>query len=539
MLFSRRALLTLALIVVTVAAVRRAEVGLLAQQQLTAGQNVNMVGGPAALHPGPPLSIEGDPYLQRQNEPSMACSSRSAITCLAGANDYRLVSVPGTQADQVTGDAWLGVFWSHDDGQTWRSTALPGFPQDTSAAGLASPIKGFPATADPTVRAGTNGLFYDSGIAFNPAASSGGPGKSGVMFVSLFIDDNNSQDITAPPRYIRTVTTDNGTSGQFLDKPWIAADIPRSGAGTLHNSGEQRRARPDRAGRQRLRRLQRVHGQRQQRQLQADVYEIDELRRDVEQPDSSGRVHDVSQSATISINPVNGNILVAWRSFGTPNNSAPGQVLAAQSTNFGSSFGKPVQVANLGLQNASTAFDLSTLPDPSVPNGTMMRMFRTNGYPAMCTDTTGLARIAWAQRGIGPQGDARILVSSSNDGRRWSAPAPIDNQPGRGHQLMPAMACSANTATVLWYDQRDDNAQSLFGPAIFGPVIADPIPPPPAHTIDVRAAQTETNGQFGASIKVSRYNYAFSTADQKLVQLEFNPVNWPLFSGGQLPFLGD
>jgi hypothetical protein len=104
---------------------------------------------------------------------------------------------------------------------------------------------------------------------------------------------------------------------------------------------------------------------------------------------------------------------------------------------------------------------------------------------------------------------------------------------------MPAMACSASTATVLWYDQRDDNAQSLFGPAIFGPIIADPIPPPPAHTIDVRAAQTETNGQFGASIKVSRYNYAFSTADQKLVQLEFNPVNWPLFSGGQLPFLGD
>ena len=89
----------------------------------------------------------------------------------------------------------------------------------------------------------------------------------------------------------------------------------------------------------------------------------------------------------------------------------------------------PVEVASLGLQSASTAFDLSTLPDPSVPNGTMMRMFRTNGYPAMCTDTTGLTRIAWAQRGIGPQGDARILMSSSSDGRRWSAPAPVDNQP--------------------------------------------------------------------------------------------------------------
>ena len=211
---------------------RRAEVALLAQQQLTAGQNVNMVGGPAALHQGPPLSIEGDPYLQRQNEPSMACSSRSAITCLAGANDYRLVNVPGTQADQVTGDAWLGVFWSHDDGQTWRSTALVGFPQDTSPAGLASPIHGFPATADPTVRAGTNGLLYYSGIAFNPAASSGGPGKSGVMFVSLFIDDNNSQDVTAPPRYIRrsSPTTARAASS------WTSRGSPRTsraaGAGT-------------------------------------------------------------------------------------------------------------------------------------------------------------------------------------------------------------------------------------------------------------------------------------------------------------------
>jgi hypothetical protein len=31
---------------------------------------------------------------------------------------------------------------------------------------------------------------------------------------------------------VRTVVVDNGNSGQFLDKPWIATDIPRAGAGT-------------------------------------------------------------------------------------------------------------------------------------------------------------------------------------------------------------------------------------------------------------------------------------------------------------------
>jgi hypothetical protein len=103
---------------------------------------------------------------------------------------------------------------------------------------------------------------------------------------------------------------------------------------------------------------------------------------------------------------------------------------------------------------------------------------------------------------------------------------------------MPAMACSADTATVLWYDARDDNAQTLIGPSAFGSIIADPIPPPPAHTIDVRAAQTESNGQFGASIKVSRYNYAFSTADQKLVQLD-SIRSTGRCSRRPAPFLGD
>lgn len=138
-----------------------------AAQQLSVGTNVNMVGGPASLSLGPPLGIQGDPYLQRQNEPSMACSSRNPVNCLAAANDYRLVGTPGVQDGKVTGDAWIGLFWSHDEGQSWRSTLLPGFPQDTTPAGRAFPFRGRDAAADPVVRAGTNGLFYLSGIAFN------------------------------------------------------------------------------------------------------------------------------------------------------------------------------------------------------------------------------------------------------------------------------------------------------------------------------------------------------------------------------------
>src|SRR5215475_8010766 len=106
-------------------------------QAPVAGQNVNMVSG--TQWPG------GDPFLQRQNEPSLAVSSRNALHLLAGANDYRTVDLPvsDTVPGSLAGDAWLGLFKSTDGAQSWQSTLLPGYPQDTSPEGMASPLKAF------------------------------------------------------------------------------------------------------------------------------------------------------------------------------------------------------------------------------------------------------------------------------------------------------------------------------------------------------------------------------------------------------------
>jgi len=265
--------------------------------QIIPGTNVNMVAGGSWP--------QGDPFLQRQNEPTVAVSSRNVLHLVAGSNDYRTVDLPGLPADKPTGDSWLGVFKSFDGGQTWRSTLLPGYPQDASSTGVSSPLKGLDAAADPVVRAGANGLVFYSGIAFQRAAAvsaaavSAGmgdrpapraasqrwlrrlftwflpeadrrereqedrreraakgkrtsddrdhqrrlrgssedddetagtiSGTASAVFVSTFVDLNNVES-GDPIAYVRTALVDHDPGLRFLDKQWMAVDVPRSGA---------------------------------------------------------------------------------------------------------------------------------------------------------------------------------------------------------------------------------------------------------------------------------------------------------------------
>lgn len=184
---------------------------------LISGQNINMVSGTEWPN--------GDPFLQRQNEPSIAVGTRNPFNLLAGSNDYRSVDLPGLPDGKTIGDSWVSIYRSNDGGGRWTSTLLPGYPQDNSPEGLASPIKGFDASADPVVRSGTHGLFYYSGIAFTRDEN-----PESAAFVSTYMDLNNDERASSIG-YVRTTLYDENRDGAyFIDKPWIAVDKPRLGA---------------------------------------------------------------------------------------------------------------------------------------------------------------------------------------------------------------------------------------------------------------------------------------------------------------------
>src|ERR1022692_2782479 len=397
------------------------------------GTNVNMVTG--TQWPG------GDPFLQRQNEPSMAISSRNPLHIVAGDNDYRSVDLPFVSGEGApTGDAWLGWFTSLDGGQTWSSILVPGYPQDTSRQGLLSPIHGLGAGADPTVRAGTNGMFFYSGLAFNRQA-----GGSNKVFVATYTDDNNLEGSNSI-RYLWTTTVDTGTSNLFEDKPSIAVDIPRSWSGLcvipafpLQNTQIFRAGTVYAAWTQ-------FTGPETNDVASIMFSESIDCGLTWTRPQQISGTAKTNQGASLAIDPNTGALYIAWRVFASTNPTQADAIMYVASFNGGSTFTKPAVVADIN------AFDQGDTPSS----------FRTNDYPTTSVDDASHVYVAWAQRDVGNAatllangGDARIVVQTGTPTSNpksiplaWSAPLAVDSYLGRGHQIMPGMAFTAGGRQV-------------------------------------------------------------------------------------------
>ncbi|HEY8131519.1 MAG TPA: hypothetical protein VII12_06470 [Thermoanaerobaculia bacterium] len=495
-------------------------------------QNINMVSGT-----GWPF---GDPFLRQQNEPSMAVAKgRNPLHLLAAANDYRSVDIPfnapARPDDEDTGDAWIGIFKSKDGGNTWWSTLLDGYPQ---LANSTSPLKGFQAAADPVVRAGNNGMFYVGGIVLNRGAN-----PLGGVFVARFIDSNRTE-VGDPIEYVDTQLVDKGTSGQFIDKPWLfVSPLPNAGQCTVNG--------------------QTFPAQNIYLAYSVFVGNDNNIRTKIMfaksancgatwDPIKLSETYSINQGATLAFDSTSGAIYAIWRRF--HGGSDLDSIIMAKSTNGGSTFTKGTVVTNI------TPFE----------QGTTTAAVRTNAYPTAVVDDSGRLHIAWSQRDA--NGFGRImLITSTDGGTSWSAPRQVDNSSASGHQFMPAMTFASGKLTLAWYDLRQDHTigtytKSMLYPGfydesrtlvgnlalgqpqvVFWNYLADVSPTAMSpklvrrHTLDVQVAEGDPAAPMMAftTVRVSRYKFGSAPPHTTIQDLQINPPNLPMFRQGTVPFIGD
>ena len=483
------------------------------------GQNVNMVTG--KTFPG------GDPYLQKQNEPSGAVSTVNPCRLLAGANDYRAVNLPGLPADKEIGDAWVGWYTSINCGQTWYSTLVPGYLQDNSPAGLASPVHGLTTAGDPTVRAGIGGFFGYSFQAFNRGSN------VGKLALARFLDRNTTEAITKPEKaitYVDTKIWDTGSAGQFIDKPYMTIT---QGTGTCTLLGKVVPAST-------VHMAWTVFVGNSDQVIRTKVYYARSSNCGATldgPPTKLSEGYAVTQSANISVAP-NGAIYVVWRQFATTKGDI-NQILVAKSVDGGKSFTKG-----------------TPLPIPSFQpfdEITTSKTFRTNAFPSTVVDQFGRLYVALAVRGFAQDPvQARVVVMSTLDGVTWTMPQAIENgaSASPGHQIMPAFTSVAGKANVVWLDFRDDVSGH------FDARIKEIYPI--RHTMDVRGAQAtfQQSGNLNWTTygilqdidplpkapRISKYligDYEDPTGNSKFKQLQYNRALLKLYGGGTKPFIGD
>lgn len=527
------------------------------------GQNVNMVSGTNWPN--------GDPFLQRQNEPSIAVSTRNSMHILGGANDYRTVDLEfSLSGGAETGDAWLGLFKSFDGGLSWQSTLLPGCQESVSQCKDNGALGGnFQAASDPVVRAGTNGMFYYAGLAFDRAPSTTTASAVSSVFVARYDDLNNNEN-SDTITYLDTHIVAAGNSAQFLDKPSLAVDIPRSGASTCSfvanepgmgsNGGSLSVPQSFPAGNVYLAYTDFLQGTKANSTPTHLMFtRSTDCGVTWSVPVQLNTGTTTSQGSAIAVNALNGNVYVTWRQFAS--NGLPNAIMAAVSTNAGRSFSAPVQISSF------QPFD----------QGTTGTSFRTNAYPSITTDMFGFVYVAFSARGLSSSGDARIVVAGSIDGKNWTPSIVVDNPSqnartdpsGRGHQIMPAITFAQGRLTLLYYDLRLDHYAGFYSPnsssstgytetlepegelappspmpsEIFTPFIDDYGLTVRRHTLDLRVLEL---GLFptvviGPSVLISQYEYGCCVNPllPDIEQIKFNVPNLPLFDSGQEPFLGD
>jgi len=461
--------------------------------------NGNVDGGLANVTPSK------DAQNRQSNEPTVAISPvASPVTGAVGdiiaaaSNDYRMAP--------HFGDSWIPVYLSFDGGATWFgapafpdgfNTFVPGFPTDTSAEGVSSPLKNLDGAGDPVVRFDAEGKLYVAGIAFNRNFDQPDKPVDNVVFVARYDFTPGAQATAsttttagAPPHFTYAGTTvvargavgfavpnqPFGFAGKFVDKEWMEVDAnsPNDStcAGNVYVSHTSFKGV---AGSFPIVFSRSEDGGRTFTQS-----------RPVSTGGKAGTV--TTQGSDIAVGP-EGTVYVAYRTFTTNSDQASVQVVTSR--DCGRHWTRPVTLAAISSPQA-----------PGVA-------FRTPTFAQVLADDVnpGTVYVGY-QNFVG--NDYDIYVQRSTDGGfTWSSPVQVNEDPGDRHQIWPTMEVANGTLHVAWYDFRNSVT-------------------PGNEALDVYYACTNCDGdaypQFSHNVRVTDVSHQ---------------PNCQMFGGGSAAFHGD
>jgi len=362
---------------------------------------------------------------RQQNEPTVAIDPMDTDIVVAGSNDYC--------ASIVNNEVWAGYYRSTNGGQTWSLSLVPGYPDDTSAAGVASPVHGTcGASGDPTQSFDGDGNLFYGFICFNRSKP-----INGGVYVARYSDHGADYD--------QTVLVKRGSpsglfgAGLFQDKINLTADqTDGEFSDNVYVAWSQ------------------YHG------LQSGNNAV-LFARSTDQGLSYSRPfkvtpneHGTASFVDLAVGP-DGTVYMTYLTY--PSSSRPtADVWLLRSDDGGVSFTSPSHVASIELfdsnqfAGATGTVDCGDGPFICESGFTFSRFFSNS---AVAADEDGV-HVVWASELA--TGQNKVFVRNSTDGGETFGSAATLDGVTVGHQWFPDVASAEGVLSVIFYDSRTDPA---------------------------------------------------------------------------------
>jgi hypothetical protein len=449
------------------------------------------------------------------NEPVVVIDPTDPDTVVAGWNDYCQVDL---------GAQWQGFGYSRDGGETWTNSFVPGYPADTSAEGMASPLFGdHTDSGDPIAAFDNTGRLFVGGIAFN---------RVGAILGHVYVATYGSADVDItgapdyPVDYLRTRIVGRGTPsrnffGIFQDKPMLEVD--RTGGPNDGNVyvcwsrftgiGLQNKIFFSRST---------DHGETFSRPIALTRHGF------------TGAV----QGCDIAIEG-DGDVYVSFRTFDDPSVVGEHALFFARSTTGGATFGRPHRIRFItpynpfdgsrdcgdGTEACPSGFVFARAPlEPRVTadqtssdDGIWLTYFEVDPSTIVESETS------YQSAGPGLVGRSVVyVVGSTNNGASWSDPVAVDPSPADpGHQFFSDIDALNGTLAVMWQDSRSDPCYSVQLPM--------------GNTADATSCGTNIVNTYAAS---STDGGATWSASLRISDVAHQP-QYEMFANRSVPFQGD